>query len=171
MILCCKSQSGRPIRFLNDFNQFSVQYINTTRASRLVMFFEIDILKVCNIHRKTVVLESLFSEVSSLEAYTFIKKRLQHRCFPVNILMFFRKFYLKNTTSGCFCTNREIYDIYFKYNTLSLYYVFLHFFRHQFCWGYQNIINNGNYLVIFENYNECKTKHLFLIKRGSNTIS
>ena len=36
-----KSQSGRPIRFLNDFIQFSVQYINTTRTSRSVMFFEI----------------------------------------------------------------------------------------------------------------------------------
>ena len=61
--------------------------------------------------------------------------------------------------------NREIDDIFFKYNTLCLYYVFLHFFRHQFCWGYQNIINNGNYLIIFENYNECKIKHLFLIKK------
>ena len=61
--------------------------------------------------------------------------------------------------------NREIDDIYFKYNTLCLYYVFLRFFLHQFCWGYQNIISNGNYLIIFENYNECKTKHLFLIKK------
>ena len=25
-------------------------------------------------------------------------------------------------------------------------------------------------LIIFENYNECKTKHLFLIKQNSNTI-
>ena len=36
-----KSQYGRPIRFLNGFIQFSVQYINTTRTSRSVMFFEI----------------------------------------------------------------------------------------------------------------------------------
>ena len=48
------------------------------------MFFEIGVLKVCNIHRETTVLESLFSKVASLEAYKFIKKRLQHRCFPVN---------------------------------------------------------------------------------------
>ena len=99
-----KSQSGRPICFLNTFIQFSVQYITTTRTSRSVLFFEIGILKVCNFHRKTLVLESLFSKVASLEAYKFIKKRLQHRCFPVNIVNFFRKFYLKNTTGGCFCT-------------------------------------------------------------------
>ena len=33
------------------------------------MFFEIGVLKVCNIHRKTPVLESLFSKVASLEVY------------------------------------------------------------------------------------------------------
>ena len=99
-----KSQSGSLICFLNNFIKFSVQYITTTRTSCLVMFFEIGILKVCNIHRKALMLESLFSKVASLETYKFIKKRLQHRCFPVNIKNFLRKFYLKNTTSGCFCT-------------------------------------------------------------------
>ena len=55
------------------------------------MFFEIGILKVCNIHRKTSVLESLFSKVATLEACNFIKKRLQHRFFPVNIAKFLKK--------------------------------------------------------------------------------
>ena len=98
-----KDQSGRPIRFLNNFIQFSMQYITTIRTSRSQMFFEIGVLKVCNIHRKTPVLESLFSKVASLEACNFIKKRLQHRCFPVNIAKFLIKLYLKNTTGGCFC--------------------------------------------------------------------
>ena len=40
--------------------------------------------------------------------------------------------------------NREIEDIYFQYNTLLLKHV---------------------KLFIFEKYNECKTKHLFLIKK------
>ena len=61
-------------------------------------------MKVCNIHRKTPVLESLFNKVARLEAYKFMKKRLQRRCFPVNIANFLSKFYLKNTTGGCFCT-------------------------------------------------------------------
>ena len=34
---------------------------------------------------KTPVLESLFKKVAGLQARNVIKKRLQHRCFPVNI--------------------------------------------------------------------------------------
>ena len=117
---------------------FLCNILTTIRTNRSQMFFEIGVLKVSNIHRKTLVLKSLFSEVASLEAYKFIKKRLQHRCFPVNVANFLRKLYLKNTTVGCFYTwkspgiwlniNREIGGIYFQCNTLSPYYVFFHFF-------------------------------------------
>ena len=69
--------------FLNNFIQFSMQYVTTIRTSRSQMFFEIGVLKVCNIHRETPVLEPLFSKVANLEAYKFIKKRLQHRCLLV----------------------------------------------------------------------------------------
>ena len=48
--------------------------------------------KFHNIHRKMLVLESLFNKV----AWKFIKKRLQHRCFPVNISKFVRTPILKN---------------------------------------------------------------------------
>ena len=99
-----KGQSGRPIRFLDNVSIFSMQYITTIRTSSSQMFFETDVLKVCNIHRKTPVLVSLFSKIASLEVFKFIKKRLQHRCLPANIANFLRQFYLKNTTSGCFCT-------------------------------------------------------------------
>ena len=78
-----------------------MQYVTTIRSSRSQMIFEIGVLEVWNIHRKTSVLESLFSKVVSLEAWNVIKKRLQHRCFPVNIAKFLRNFY---TTGGCFCT-------------------------------------------------------------------
>ena len=36
------------------------------------------------------MLESLFNKVANLKACSFIKKRLQHRCFPVNIAKFLR---------------------------------------------------------------------------------
>ena len=36
------------------------------------------------------MLESLFNKVAGLKACNFIKKRLQHRCFPVNIAKFLR---------------------------------------------------------------------------------
>ena len=124
MILCFQRNKG-PVWFLNNFLLFSTQYITTIRSSRA---------KFCG---KTPVLEPLFSKVASLEASNFIKNRLQHRCFPVNITKFLRKCYLKNTT-GCFCTlnssriwwhiiNREIDDICLQYNTLCLYHVFFIF--------------------------------------------
>ena len=85
-----KRQSGRPIRFLSDSFQFSTQYVTTIRTSHSWMFFEIGVLKVCNTYREMPVLEPLFSKVASLEAYKFIKKRLQYRRFTVNITNFLR---------------------------------------------------------------------------------
>ena len=41
-------------------------------------------------NRKTDVLESLFNNVVCLN---FIKKRMQHRCFPVNFSKIFRNTY------------------------------------------------------------------------------
>ena len=38
------------------------------------------------------------------QACNFIKKRLQHRCFPVKLAKFLRTPFLKNTSGGCFCT-------------------------------------------------------------------
>ena len=52
------------------------------------MFFKIGVLKIfCKFHRKTSMLESLFNKVSGLK---FIKKKLQHRCFPVKVTKLFR---------------------------------------------------------------------------------
>ena len=41
--------------------------------------------RFCYIHRKTPVLESLFNNTAGLEVCNFIKKRLQHRGFPVKM--------------------------------------------------------------------------------------
>ena len=46
-------------------------------------------------YRKTPVLESLFDKVAALKTRNVIKKRLQHRCFPVKFAKFFRKSILK----------------------------------------------------------------------------
>ena len=47
-------------------------------------------LKYPNIYRKTTVLDSLFNNVPGLQTSNFIKKWLQHRCFPVNFANFLR---------------------------------------------------------------------------------
>ena len=46
--------------------------------------------------RKKLLLQSLFNKVAGLQTCNFITKRLQHRCFPVNIVKFLRKPILKN---------------------------------------------------------------------------
>ena len=46
--------------------------------------------KFRSIHRKAPVLESLFNKVAGVIPTTLLKKRLQHRCFPVNIAKFLR---------------------------------------------------------------------------------
>ena len=63
-----------------------------TRGALQKMLF----LKICNIHRRTPVLMSLFNKVAGLRACNFIKKRFQHRCFPVNIAKFLRTPISKN---------------------------------------------------------------------------
>ena len=52
--------------------------------------------KFCNIPSKTPVLESLFNKIEDLQVCNFIKKRLQHRWFPVNIAKLLRKPISKN---------------------------------------------------------------------------
>ena len=43
------------------------------------------------------VLKSLFNKVAGLQAWNFIKKRLQHSCFLVNIVKFLTTLISKNT--------------------------------------------------------------------------
>ena len=38
-----------------------------------------------------------------LKGCNFIKKRLQHRCFPVKFENFFNNTFLQNISGGCFC--------------------------------------------------------------------
>ena len=54
-------------------------------------------LKFRNNHTKTLVLESLFNKVAELKGCSFIKQRLQHRYFHVNIAKFLRTaFFIKH---------------------------------------------------------------------------
>ena len=46
---------------------------------------------------------SFFFKVTDLRPKTLFKKRLQHRCFQVSFLEFFKNTFLKNPSGGCFC--------------------------------------------------------------------
>ena len=45
----------------------------------------------------------LFNKVKGLRLATLSKKRLWHRCFPVNFTKFLRTPFLQNTPADCFC--------------------------------------------------------------------
>ena len=60
----------------------------------------------------------------SLFLINFVKRRLQHRCFPVNIAKFLRTAFLQNTSGGCFYSLRlfssTILELFFKVQKLLL---------------------------------------------------
>ena len=59
------------------------------RSSHSQLFFKKDFkLKFRKFHKETPVLESLFNKVSGLKACNFIKKRIQHSCFPLKFARF-----------------------------------------------------------------------------------
>ena len=45
----------------------------------------------------------VFNKFASLRPATLFKKRLWHRCFPVNFAKFLRTLFLQNSSGGCFC--------------------------------------------------------------------
>ena len=50
-----------------------------------------------------------------LRPATLLKKRLWHKCFPVNFAKFLRTPFLQNISGGCFC-NCIIYFLFARYN-------------------------------------------------------
>ena len=78
-----------------------VVMINFCQSSRSQMFFKTDVLKnFANFTEKKTVLESLLNKFPVLKGCNFIKKRLQHRCFPVKFHKFLRGPFLQNASSG-----------------------------------------------------------------------
>ena len=77
--------------FTNSF------FINLQKQS-LQMFFKIRVFKkFCKLHRKALVLESLFKKTCKLKACNFVEKRLQHSCFPVRFTKFLKASFFNGT--------------------------------------------------------------------------
>ena len=74
---------------------------------------------LCKFYRKTPVLESIFNKVAGLKACNFIKKRLQHRCFPVKFAKFLRTPTLKNICERLFPTAVNLKYIWKKYTNVE----------------------------------------------------
>ena len=68
-------------------------------------------LTLHKIHRKKLCWSLFFNKVAGPRPQSLLKKRLQHRCFPLNLVNFFLK---KNTSTGCFCTKGLFLQIFCK---------------------------------------------------------
>ena len=73
------------------------------KCRRLLIFFKIGVLiNFPKFTRKYLCWSLFFNKATGLMAFNFIKKRLHHRCFPVNITKRLRIAFLCNTSNGCF---------------------------------------------------------------------
>ena len=68
------------------------------------VFFKKTVLKKFTISTGNTRVRPLFKNVAGLKACKFIKKRLQHRCFLVNIAKFEYCFFRKTSANNCFLT-------------------------------------------------------------------
>ena len=99
LIICKGHTPGRAANLFNK-NHTTLYFLLSIRRSADVQYWTINLLnwqkqppealykKSCsqkfrNFHRKTPAVKSLFHKVADLQACNFLKKRLQHSCFPV----------------------------------------------------------------------------------------
>ena len=70
------------------------------------MFFKKGVLKkFTKLAEKHLCCGFFLSKVAGLRLAVLLKKRLWHRCFPVNFAKFFKIAFLQNTSCGCFYGN------------------------------------------------------------------
>ena len=73
-----------------------------TKSSRPEVFCKKGVLKIFTKFTEKHLGEDLFFN-KGLRPATLLKKRLWHKCFPVNFVKFLRPLFLENTYGGCFC--------------------------------------------------------------------
>ena len=93
-VCCYEIREIKPFH-LNDTPRLSwnAAAVEFTEAVICRCFSKQVFLNICNIYRKTPVLQSLF------KGCIFIKKRLQDKCFPMSIAKFLKTAFLQNTSN------------------------------------------------------------------------
>ena len=80
-----------------------LNHAGVQRSSRPEVFCEKGVLRnFANFTGKHLCQSLFFNKVAGPGPATLLKKRLQHRCFPVNFAKFLRHLFLQSTSSGCF---------------------------------------------------------------------
>ena len=78
-------------------------------------------LNVSQISRENTYVRVSFNKVAGQKTWYFIKRRLQHRCFPVKFLKVLRTPFLQNNSGGCFWKQKDILS--------SFYFLLLYIFH------------------------------------------
>ena len=86
---------------------------NTSRSSRLQMFFKIGVLKSLTNFTESICVGILLKKTCRLKACNFIKKDSNTVGFFVKLAKFLRKLFLQNTSGDGFCTSRGCFCIFF----------------------------------------------------------
>ena len=87
------------------FEKLSHGRTRNRRCSVKKGFLEISL----NSQKKRLCQRLFFNEVARLRPATLLKKRLWHRCFPVDFTKFLRTPFLQNTSRRLFLTWREVH--------------------------------------------------------------
>ena len=95
-----------------EFSQKYNHWIRIYREASTWHFFKWGVLKnSANFTEKHLCQSLYFNNVMKVILIKVLKKRLWHRCFPVNFATISRTLFLKNTSGGCFC-NTQVFLCY-----------------------------------------------------------
>ena len=89
-----KQRLAEPTDWCEKLRNTNVDY----RSNRSRNFSKFVFLKFSHYSQESPMLESLFNKVAGLRSATLLKKRLWHKCFPVNFAKFLRTPLLQNTS-------------------------------------------------------------------------
>ena len=82
-------------------SQFTVSFANSP-------FTSVDTAIIRSSHRRWNFTEKHLCQISFfLRLASLLKKRLWHRCYPMNFVKFLRTSFSQNTSEGCFCIIRS----------------------------------------------------------------
>ena len=104
-------------------------------------------LKICKTSQESTCVEPLFNKVVSLKACNFIKKRLQHSCFPVKCRKFFKNIFFYRTplvaASDMLNFSRFLYYVNQDFATRNLWsIIFVKFLNANFRFSFKQILEN-----------------------------
>ena len=109
--ICCSKKSEGAIigillkktcNFIGKRLQYCKVYKNTRSSHQRCSIIKGAFINLAKFTGKHLFQSLFLNKVAGLRSATLLRKRLWHRCFPVNFAKFIRSPFLQNTSRGCF---------------------------------------------------------------------